>query len=427
LKNKSIHTANSTSQITAHHFREHSGMMVAALTRDYGLSKLDSVMDAVQDTFETAISKWQFSGVPDNPSAWLMKVARNKLINMLKRESRLLYIDPMLSALDFPEEGFKSGTSLSDEEISDSQLHLLLACCHPAISQRNQIALTLHVLCGFGTPEIANALMMSNEAVKKALSRSKGVLRNTGVVIGGEIKQQLETQLDMVHSILYLMFNEGYKATRGTVGIKMDLCYEAIRLAKILRSGSDDHAKTNALLSLMFFHVSRFPARLSGTQEWLTLEHQDRSLWDRTFIAEGIYYLNRAADPNSLCKFYLEALIASVHCLSIDFNQTDWEKISSLYRLLEILEADSPLIRLNRIIAESYFADPFSLIPELESMETMMSGKHKFALLTTKAHLYEKADNTDEAIKLYKQSLNHVESKPDETFIRNKLKKYMGG
>lgn len=407
--------------MAAHYFREHSGMMVASLTRVYGLSKLESVMDAVQDTFETAISKWQFSGVPDNPSAWLMKVARNKLINILKRESRLQYTDPMLTSLKIPEAEYEPVISLSDKEISDSQLHLLLSCCHPALSQRNQIILTLYVLCGFGVPEIANALLMSHEAVKKALTRSKGVLRNTGVVFGRQGKEQPETQLQMVHSILYLMFNEGYKATRGATGINKDLCYEAIRLAKILLSRSEDSVQTNALLALMFFHVSRFPARLSGTQEWLTLEEQNRSLWDRSFIAEGIYYLNRAADLNNPSKFYLEALIASIHCLSTDFGITDWKKISSLYRHLETLEPDSLLIRLNRLIAESYLTEPASLIPEIGLIESMMGEKHRFALLTTKGYLYEKAKNIEEAIKIYQQALNHVESQLDEAFIWKKL------
>jgi RNA polymerase sigma-70 factor (ECF subfamily) len=425
LKNNSKHTTISAGQIAAHHFRDHYGMMVAALTRVYGLSKLDSVMDAVQDAFETAVSKWQFSGVPDNPSAWLMKVARNKLINMLKRESRLQYVDPMLTALDVPEPEATSAITLNDEEISDSQLHLLLACCNPAISQRNQIALTLHVLCGFGTPEIANALLMSHVAVKKAIGRSKSMLRNTRVVFGGQTKPQLWAQTEMVHSILYLMFNEGYKATRGSAGINKDLCYEAIRLTKILLSGSGDNLETNALLSLMFFHVSRFPARLSGTQEWLPLEQQNRSLWDRAFIAEGIYYLNKATGPNRPSKFYLEALIASIHCLSRDFSQTDWQKISSLYSHLQILEPDSCLVRLNRIIADSYLTDPKPLISELESIDTIIGEKHQFALLTTKAYLYEKAKTNDEAIKIYQQALIHAGSKQDKTFIRKKLNEFM--
>lgn len=177
----------------------------------------------------------------------------------------------------------------------------------------------------------------------------------------------------------------------------------------------------------MFFHVSRFPARLSGTQEWLNLERQDRNLWDRTFIAEGVYYLNGASKSLIPCKFYLEVLISSVHSLSTDFNQTDWEKISSLYRLLEMLEPDSPLIRLNRIISESYLTNPSSLIPELELMETTLTGKHKFVLLTTKAHLYERARDTHEAIKLYQQSLKYANSKLDEFYILGKLNEYIGG
>ena len=215
-------------ELTAHLFRENSGKMLAVLSRMFGLSKIDFVMDVVQDTFETALIKWKFSGVPDNPSGWLMQVAKNKALNVFKRESKSKSFSPSVYLSHF-ESGMEAQFNilLSPKEIKDSQLRLLFACCHPDFATKNQIMITLNILCGFGVPEIASALMMNDEAVKKALTRSKAQLKRLDTILEAHIITQSGERMKTVQTILYLMFNEGYKTTRSHEAINNGLCFEA--------------------------------------------------------------------------------------------------------------------------------------------------------------------------------------------------------
>ncbi|MES2689202.1 MAG: sigma-70 family RNA polymerase sigma factor, partial [Bacteroidota bacterium] len=203
-------------KLTAHLFRENSGKMIAVLSRMFGLKQIDLVEDIIQDTFETALSKWRFSGVPDNPSGWLMQVAKNKSLNALKRDNKTQSFSPSVYLAHF-DAGFENEFDLllSPGEVKDSQLRLLFTCCHPGFSQKNQIIITLHILCGFGVPEIANALLMNEEAVKKALTRTKSSLRQLDHILQTNVITQWEERIKTVHTVIYLMFNEGYKTTRS--------------------------------------------------------------------------------------------------------------------------------------------------------------------------------------------------------------------
>src|SRR5690606_18972042 len=225
---------DASGQLAAHFFREHSGRMVASLARVYGMAHLDTILDAVQDTFETALTNWRYHGPPEHPRAWLSQVARNKLINALKHHARHAH------AFDTEAPVHELSTTdpdpeLTDEAHTDGQIQLLVACCHPALSERDRILITLHILCGFGVPELGNALQRNREAVKKALQRSKALLRQKSPKLGQHRLAAIAKQLPTVCTILYLLFNEGYKATRNSKGIDFDLCYEALRLAKLVR------------------------------------------------------------------------------------------------------------------------------------------------------------------------------------------------
>jgi RNA polymerase sigma factor (sigma-70 family) len=240
--------------MTAHLFRENAGKMLAVLSRIFGLNNIDSVMDVVQDTFESALTKWKFSGIPENPAAWLMQVAKNKAINNFKRESKSITLSDSVSAenADYSLE-MQIEHLLMPNEVEDSQLRLLLACCHPDISEKNQVIITLHILCGFGVTEIANALLMNDEAVKKALTRTKASLKQLGNILQTPLLPKYEKRIGIVQTILYLMFNEGYKTTRAKEIINNDLCYEAIRLTKLLaKNGVALANESNALLALIF-------------------------------------------------------------------------------------------------------------------------------------------------------------------------------
>ncbi len=378
---------NNIHQLTAHLFRENSGKMTAVLSRMFGLSRIDAVSDIVQDTFETALSQWRFSGIPDNPSGWLMQVAKNKALNTFKRENKTQTFSLSVS-LNYFDKSFENQFDilLSPKEIKDSQLRLLFTCCHPDFSIKNQIIITLNILCGFGVPEIANALLMNEEAVKKALTRSKASLRKLDNILQTNIITQSDERIKTVQTIIYLIFNEGYKTTRSKEAINNDLCYEAIRLAKLLQNdNSAVNSETNALMALMFFNISRFPARLGTSDEWLTLEEQNRSQWNKIFIEEGYHYLNKATQFEMVTRFHIEAIIASLHCSAPTFEATDWKKIVYLYQQLERIEP-SPLVTLNRIIAESYLTISNS-IQALDELELNTDLKNNFLVPATKGDI----------------------------------------
>lgn len=410
-------------QLTAHLFRENSGKMVAVLSRMFGLGQIDVVLDIVQDTFETALSRWRFAGIPDNPSGWLMQVAKNKALNTFKRENKTQTFSPSVYLKHFDtqfEHQFE--ILLSSKEIKDSQLRLLFTCCHPDFSIKNQIMVTLNILCGFGVPEIANALLMQEEAVKKALTRSKSALRKLDHILQTHIITQSEERIKTVQTILYLIFNEGYKTTRSNEAINNDLCFEAIRLARLLENdNSVSGSETDALLSLMFFNLSRFPARLSTNDEWLTLAEQDRSMWNRIFIEEGYAYLNKATQHEMVTRFHIEAIIASLHCSAPTFEETNWDKIAHLYRLLEQIEPESPLITLNRIIAESYLPHSTDLIEALTEIEAMELMKNNFLVAAAKGDIYTRRGELENARQAYEKALTLSVSPIDKKFLTRKI------
>lgn len=408
-------------QLTAHLFRENSGKMTAVLSRMFGLSQIDIVLDVVQDTFETALSKWRFSGIPDNPSGWLMQVAKNKAFNNFKRENKTQAFSPSVYLNHF-DKSFENQFDilLSPKEIKDSQLRLLFTCCHPDFSTKNQIIITLNILCGFGIPEIANALLMNEEAVKKALARGKDSLRKLDNILQTNIITQLDERIKTVQTILYLMFNEGYKTTRSKEAINNDLCYEAIRLAKLLENdNSAVNSKTNALVALMFFNISRFPARLGTSDEWLTLEEQDRNLWNKIFIEEGYHYLNKATQYKTVTRFHIEAIIASLHCSAPTFKETNWMKIAFLYQQLEQIEP-SPLVTLNKIIAESYLTNSNS-IKALSELELNADLKNNFLLPAAKGDIYKRKGELKNARIFYEQALSLSASPVDRKFLEKKI------
>ncbi len=405
-------------QLTARLFRENSGKMVAVLSHLFGLKQIDRINDIVQDTFEKALIKWTSNELPENPSAWLMQVAKNTAINTFKRDSKMLAFSPSIYLKHF-EKGFENEFNLllSPKEIKDSQLRLLFTCCHPNVSEKNQIIITLNILCGFGVPEIANALMMKEEAVKKALVRSKAALRELDNILQTRIVTKLEERLKTVRTVIYLMFNEGYKTTRGLNGIDNDLCYEAIRLGKLL---NHDDNETNALISLMFFNLSRFPARINDNFEWLTLAEQDRSLWNSVFIEEGYYYLRQAINSETLTRFHIEAIIASVHCSAPSFEETDWHKIVYLYNQLTLLEPHSTIITINRIIAESHLSSKQS-IQKLEELEVDMDSKMSFLVHAAKADIHKRRGELKKAKTAYLEALNLSVSPIDKKFLESKI------
>lgn len=409
-------------QLTAHLFREFSGKMAAVLIRRFGVSQLDNIMDVVQDTFEAALIKWKFSGIPQEPSAWLMKVAGNKMVNVWKRQK---FETSLEADHELTEESATDNISVSPNEIADSQLRLLCACCHEGLPLRSQISITLYVLCGFGVPEISNALQMNQEAVKKSLTRSKQFLKSRSDLF--EERNINDRNLSLVHTILYLIFNEGYKTTRAPEAIDHALCFEAMRLTRLIHEMNHvSKLETKALLALMFFNLSRFEARFDAEGISLTLEEQDRRLWNRIFIEEGFRYLNEATRGECVSKYHLEALISSYHCIAPDINSTNWKQISFLYGELEKLEPESLQIKINRIIAESYFTEPQTTINKLNNLDPGHNDNLKYLLKITKAELLRRWGLRQEAATVFSEALKLTGSPVDISYIKRRSEQCSG-
>lgn len=404
---------NEIFQKTAHLFRAYSGKMVAILTRYYGVGQLENIMDAVQESFEAALKNWRYKGLPDAPEAWLIKTAKNKLINLIKRENTASNANiPIPESYDF---------SPDEKQIIDSQLQLLLRICELELPLKSRIIFTLYTLSGFGVPEIANALLMTNEAAKKHIFRTKQLLQSTSFNFDELPKKHLASYSNQLHLILYLMFNEGYKTTRTKDGLNIELCYEAMRLAKLLLQSQPNDTDTNALLALMFFNVARFPARISSENLWVPLEQQDRSLWDPALIREGIYYLHLSKNIQQLSKYHLEAIIASIHCCAADFKATDWQKIIYLYEQIEILEGQSTFLSLNKIIALSYCSPSEDLLEQLNTLGKTLNAEHQLFFHLAKAHLNSLLHRYSVAENCYREALNCAQSQIDKQFILNKI------
>ncbi len=408
-------------RVTDHLFRENSGKMLAVLCRVFGLQHLDRIQDIVHDTFIEALTRWRFKGIPDNPGAWLMKVAKNKAINAFKRESQVSLYQPSVFATKLDSKMEFEINNRFEQGGEDSQLRLLLLCCNPQLSAKNQVMLTLNVLCGFGVVEIAQGMLLKREAVKKALQRSKNQLKDMKNMLQSPLLKGYEKRLGVVHTILYLIFNEGYKTTRAKEIIDHDLCYEAIRLAKLLlKKEVALQGETRALLAMMFFNLARFPSRISGKGDLITLAEQDRSLWNRFFIEEGFYYLNAATAQNRLSRYHIEAIIASVHCAAPTFEDTDWKTIVFLYRQLEKL-IPSPITALNLLVAQSYLEGPDAAFHKLEQLKQHPALQQHYLLYATEGDLLKRVQKNKEAKEAFGKALQCSVSPLEQKFLTKKI------
>lgn len=402
--------------LTSHLFREHYGKMVSYLSQKYGYHEIENILDAVQESFETALKTWKFSKIPNDHFAWLYKVASNKLLNKIKQSGTAKTHINHLSAHTGNFEEYNA------KEVEDSLLKLLIFFSKADFPERNKLIISLYFLCGFGYSEIARAMFLKSEAVKKIILRSKKTIKEFAGKYDDFRIESIDDNLEHLLKIIYLMFNEGYKSSLRNGAINSDLCYESIRLGKLINGHIAGKAEVNSLLALFFFNVSRFPARIKNDM-WISLENQDRTLWDKNLISEGFYYLKEAKDnAQKLNKYYLEAMISSLHCTAENYGSTDWKTISFLYRQLEMAEPGSITLKLNRIIAESNFGKAENLIEEINSIENISDEEVLFSIFTTKAHLYFKRKDYNEAIKSYIESLNHTKNKMDRNYINEKIK-----
>jgi RNA polymerase sigma-70 factor (ECF subfamily) len=333
-------------------FRHEAGRLIAALTRVLGVHNLGLAEDVVQEALCRALAVWRFSGVPENPAAWLMMTAKNCAIDMLRHERTARGVAAARHALDDAVTALPTVEELfGPAAIKDDLLRMMFSCCHPQLAEEAQVALVLHVLCGFSVGEVAGAFLCGEDAIKKRIARSKRTLARSRRLFDLTQAKDFTERLVAVQRALYLLFNEGYHGAGAETAVRVELCQEAMRLAALLL----EHPlaatpATHALLALMCFHAARLPSRLDPAGNLSLFGDQDRSRWDRRLIAEGQRLLHLAATGSELTELHVEAGIAALHAGAGGTHDTPWATIVSLYDLLLRIRP-SPVVALNRAIA----------------------------------------------------------------------------
>ena len=361
-----------------HLFRRASGQLVAALTRLFGVGNLDLAEDVVQETLLQALDQWPLSGIPANPAGWLYRAARNRAIDALRRAETRQRLNPQVRAVmelsGSPAGGPAASLPawmLDDAAIAADTLRLMFVCCYPALPVESQLALILKVLAGFGTGEVARALLAEPTAVEKRLYRAKQRIRDARIAFELPPAADLASRLNAVLAALYLMFNEGYSSSFSEHPIRRDVCLEAMRLTKVLTEHPiGQRPEPWALLALMCFHAARFDARTDGDGHLMLLRDQDRTRWCVPLIAEGFRALGRAAAGESLGAIQFEAGIAALHCLAPRWEATDWPAILRLYDLLLEVKP-TPVVALNRAVALAEVRGPRA---GLEAVELVVAS-----------------------------------------------------
>jgi RNA polymerase sigma factor (sigma-70 family) len=370
-------SANGAPDLVEHFFRREYGRLVAILTRTVGLRHLEIVEDAVQSAMMTALRSWADQGAPDDPGAWLYRVAYNSLIDDLRRKddrSRILAqaVDPI------GQDAHALPASFFAREVADDTLRMLFICCDAAIPRESQLVFALKTLCGFSVSEIALRLFTSEANVYKRFARARDRLRDIAPEIETPSLDALTSRLSAVQAVLYLLFNEGYLSSHAEDSIRRELCDEAVRLTTLLAEHPiGARSDTFALLALMHLHAARLGARRDATGGLLLLEEQDRSLWDRERMRIGAEWLQRSANGDVFTRFHAEAGIAAEHCFAPSFKETRWQEIADLYAMLERIEP-SPLHTMNRAVAvaESAGADAGLAVLQAVAPPTWLAGSY---------------------------------------------------
>jgi RNA polymerase sigma factor (sigma-70 family) len=327
--------------------------MVAVLTRLFGVHNLALAEDVVQDAFCRALEVWAFRGVPENPSAWLMAAAKNRALDVLRRERTIRTYEPELTRFLGSEWTLAPVVQemFTENCIKDDQLRMMFSCCHPRLPEEAQVMLILHILCGFGVDEVASAFVTTYTAVEKRIPRAKKVLAGSKRLFDTQAPSDFSTRLPAVQRALYLLFNEGYHGASAEFVVRADLCEEAMGLSALLLGHPlGATPATYALSALMCLNKARLPARLDASGKLNSLFDQDRSLWDQKLVSKGLQLLDLSANGSELSEYHVEAGIAAVHASAPSVQSTNWEEIVSLYNTLMTIRP-TPVVALNRAIA----------------------------------------------------------------------------
>jgi RNA polymerase sigma factor (sigma-70 family) len=407
-------------QLVSHLFRHEAGKMTAVLTRLLGFGSFEVAQDIVQDTLLKAMSTWSFKGIPENPSAWLYTVAKRKAVDIIRQQRVHQHHEEAIA------KALQSEWTLSpvvsqlflENEIEDSQLRMMFACCHPAIPYESQLAFALKVLCGLSASEIANAFLTSEDTVAKRIYRAREKIKEEKINLEVPLATELPDRLDTILHALYLLFNEGYNSSHPDKLIRNDLCEEAIRLCILLtRNIVTNTPSVNALLALMCYQASREDARIADDGAIILLKDQDRSRWNKALIDRGNYYLEVSADGDEISEYHLEAIIASCHAEAATFEETNWKKIYHFYTLLADIK-QSPIVELNKAIVLGYAQ---SREAGLEALKKITALNDHYLYHAALADFHALLFQNTEAQQAYERALQLTSSGAEKELLKKKI------
>jgi RNA polymerase sigma-70 factor (ECF subfamily) len=401
-------------------YRSESGRVLATLVRLLG--DLDLAEEAMHEAFAAALEFWPQTGIPDKPRPWLISTARFKAIDVIRRRARFdgaqrdLVAHMESRVNDAPGGNEETG----DEEIEDDRLRLIFTCCHPALPPEGQVALTLREICGLATEEIARAFLVTPATLAQRIVRAKAKIRETPIPYEVPTPQELPERLDAVLQVVYLVFNEGYSAAAGVEVTRAELTGEAIRLGRLL-AGLQPEPEVNGLLALMLLQESRRAARTSPAGELILLEHQDRALWNREQIAEGVGLVEKALSSRRFGPYTLQAAIAAVHAEAESTAATDWRQIVALYNQLARIQP-SPVVHLNRAVAIAMRDGPEAGLTQIDAVLEDGELANYYLAHSARAELYRRLGRSAEARASYERALALTQQEPERQFLQERIR-----
>lgn len=413
---------SSVEPIVEHLFRHEAGKLVAVLTKTFGAHNLQLAEDVVQDTLLKAIQVWKINGVPENPTAWLFTAARNKVLDVVRREKYHTdfekAVSPLLKSSYSAEEAIRQ--LIQDDQIEDDQLRMMFVCCHPSLAAEAQVALVLKTLCGFSVGEIAHAFLTNEENITKRLYRARQQFREEQIAFELPPTVHLPERLENVLTCLYLIFNEGYNSSFHSLLIREDLVEEALRLGNLLlHKRVTRQPATLAIMALMCFQAARLYTRVDEEGCLLLLKDQDRNLWNKELINQGTRFLREASMGEVLSSYHLEAAIAYEHCVAQTFESTNWKKILACYDQLIDVRPDD-VVHLNRCIALAQVSSIEAALTELTKIRSSKLEQY-YLFHATLGEWYTQVGEQQQAKKCLIRAVELTQSKPERNFLLHKI------
>jgi RNA polymerase sigma-70 factor (ECF subfamily) len=426
-----------TGELVDHLFRHQAGRMVARLTRLLGPAHVGLAEETVQEAMLRALQTWPYQEVPANPTGWLFRVAHNLAIDAVRRDKTFgEKTDRLVAELARSAVDFHSGQNDIDEQLQDDELRMIFMCCHPEIPRDASVALSLKTIGGFSVREIARAFLADESAIAQRIVRAKRQIRDERLTLELPHGPGLTERLDSVLDVIYLMFNEGYSAHEGEELVRQDLCYEALRLGRLVASASRWRSRSNgaggmveepiatprvhALVALMALQAARLPARVDAAGDLVLLDDQDRSRWDERLIAVGFRHFDLSMSGDDVSEYHVQAAIAATHARASDSQSVDWPTILHLYDQLFALNP-SPVVALNRAVAVAKVRGAREALAAIESLERDPKLRHYHLLLAVHGQLFLDVGRHAEAARSFERALECACSEPERRFLRRRL------